>query len=121
MAGLQECLTHGVTTVGDMITTNLEDVSWYQLPVSWYAFRELLGQTADAVAQQVASAPAHPTVRWVAGMRAGLSPHAPYSTAQELIVTACRLSREQSCPVALHLAESREELQLLATGCRSPA
>jgi cytosine/adenosine deaminase-related metal-dependent hydrolase len=50
MAGLQECLAHGVTTVGDVITTNLDDVSWYQLPVNWYALRELLGQTAEAVA-----------------------------------------------------------------------
>jgi aminodeoxyfutalosine deaminase len=116
-AGLEECLAHGVTTVGDIVTADVEDVSWYQLPLRWYAFRELLGQRPDAVAHQTESADQH--IRRVAEgrrMRAALSPHAPYSTSRELIATACRLSREQSLPVALHLAESREELQLLDTG-----
>jgi cytosine/adenosine deaminase-related metal-dependent hydrolase len=117
VAGLRECLTHGVTTVGDIVTTNLEDVSWYQPPVRWYLFRELLGQTADAVAQQVNTARRHiQQVAAATGIRAALSPHAPYSAARELIAMACRLSREHLFPVALHLAESPEELQLLATG-----
>ena len=42
-----------------------------------------------------------------------MPPTAPRAT---LITTACHLSREHLLPVALHLAESPEELQLLATG-----
>lgn len=45
--------------------------------------------------------------------RAGLSPHAPYTVHPELLVGACRLSRERQVPLAMHLAESFEELELL--------
>ena len=55
----RKCLASGVTTVGDMVTFDLDDLSWYQLPVRWYAFRELLGQTPAAIARQVADAHRH--------------------------------------------------------------
>ncbi|MHB8902964.1 MAG: amidohydrolase family protein, partial [Thermoguttaceae bacterium] len=45
----------------------------------------------------------------------GLAPHAPYSVRPELLQAACRLSRSHRLPVAFHLAESREEMQLLQT------
>lgn len=47
--------------------------------------------------------------------RAGLSPHAPYSVHLDLLAGACRLSRERDIPVAMHLAESWDELELLAS------
>jgi cytosine/adenosine deaminase-related metal-dependent hydrolase len=50
------------------------------------------------------------------GWRPGLSPHAPYSVHPELLSEVCGLSRQQHAPVAFHLAESVEELDLLATG-----
>jgi aminodeoxyfutalosine deaminase len=116
-AGLHECLTHGVTTVGDIVTTELDDLSWYRLPLRWYAFRELLGQSTERVAQQAESARRHvQQVTGTNGVWPALSPHAPYSTSRELVELACRLSRQGSGPVALHLAESPEELQWLATG-----
>src|SRR5205085_3833173 len=48
------------------------------------------------------------------GLRPGLSPHAPYTTSPELVQNVCRLSAAERFPVAMHLAESREELELLA-------
>lgn len=47
--------------------------------------------------------------------RAGLSPHAPYTVNLDLLAGACRLSREREVPVAMHLAESWDELELLAS------
>ena len=46
----------------------------------------------------------------------GLSPHAPYSVHPELLRQAVRLAQATGSPLAFHLAESREELELLATG-----
>jgi cytosine/adenosine deaminase-related metal-dependent hydrolase len=47
-------------------------------------------------------------------VRPGLSPHAPYTASPQLIERVCRLSSGERFPVAMHLAESREELELLA-------
>lgn len=47
------------------------------------------------------------------GWRAGLSPHAPYTASPALLDIAVRLSQESSAPLAMHLAETRDELQLM--------
>jgi cytosine/adenosine deaminase-related metal-dependent hydrolase len=44
----------------------------------------------------------------------GLSPHAPYTVHPDLLARAVQLSSERKFPVAMHVAESREELELLA-------
>jgi cytosine/adenosine deaminase-related metal-dependent hydrolase len=46
----------------------------------------------------------------------GLAPHAPYSVHPELLRRVVRLAQVEQSPVAFHLAESREELELLETG-----
>ncbi len=46
----------------------------------------------------------------------GLSPHAPYSVHPELLAAVIALSAAEQVPVAMHLAESREELELLRHG-----
>ena len=46
----------------------------------------------------------------------GLSPHAPYSVHPELLREAIALARRSSLPVAMHLAETEAELELLADG-----
>lgn len=47
-------------------------------------------------------------------VRPSLSPHAPYSTARELYDVAARYSVATDRPIATHLAETREELDLLS-------
>lgn len=79
-------------------------------------FHELLGfvprdvdarvsQAADAVAGAV-SAP----------VTSGLAPHAPFSTAPELIAAIAREARARRLPMSMHVGESQEEVELLATG-----
>jgi cytosine/adenosine deaminase-related metal-dependent hydrolase len=46
----------------------------------------------------------------------GLSPHAPYSVHPELFARLIDLAKAHSAPVAMHLAETRAELELLAQG-----
>ncbi|HJT34382.1 MAG TPA: amidohydrolase family protein, partial [Pirellulales bacterium] len=48
--------------------------------------------------------------------RAGLSPHAPYTVHPGLFNRLVALAAESSAPLAFHLAESSEEIELLATG-----
>jgi cytosine/adenosine deaminase-related metal-dependent hydrolase len=51
------------------------------------------------------------------GWASGLSPHAPYSLRPSLVEAAARMSVEFSAPVAMHLAETIEELELLSSHC----
>ncbi len=46
----------------------------------------------------------------------GFSPHAPYSVHPQLLADICENLAEPGDVVAMHLAESREELELLQTG-----
>ncbi len=46
----------------------------------------------------------------------GLAPHAPYSVHPKLLQQVVRLAQAEQSPLAFHLAESREELELLETG-----
>ena len=50
------------------------------------------------------------------GVAVGLSPHAPYSTTPALVDAAVEICRQRDWPLAMHVAESRDELELLAHG-----
>ena len=46
----------------------------------------------------------------------GVSPHAPYTVHPDLFSSVVRVAARHSAPLAVHLAETREELELLAHG-----
>ena len=48
-------------------------------------------------------------------LRPGISPHAPYTVSPDLVQKVCELSAKERFPVAMHLAESLAELELLAS------
>ncbi len=112
--GLDECVSAGVAAVGDIVqgTTVPTDQS-----VAVAAFLELIGPTEARAAEALEKAIAYVRAgQGRAAQRVGLSPHAPYSVRPELVEGACRLSAEHGIPVAFHLAESRQEMQLLHEG-----
>lgn len=49
-------------------------------------------------------------------VRLGVSPHAPYTVSDALYRVVTALSRREGLPVALHLAESREESEFVRDG-----
>jgi len=112
--GLAECLRAGTTLIGDIAA---EGQSWDTLanaPTRAVVFHELIGlsQTRAEVALATAQSwlQAHPR-RPIT--RSGLSPHAPYSAGTTLITGAGKLCRVGKDPLAIHLAEVTDEIQLL--------
>jgi cytosine/adenosine deaminase-related metal-dependent hydrolase len=110
-AGVAESLRSGTTLVGDI---SGDGGSWDELadaPMWAVVFRELLGLTEERAALAWEG-----LVRWLAGLpgsptcRPGISPHAPYSVRVPLFVAAT----SRGVPVAIHLAETAAELELLA-------
>jgi cytosine/adenosine deaminase-related metal-dependent hydrolase len=51
---------------------------------------------------------------WPGGF--GLSPHAPYTASSQLLRAASRAARTQNMPLTMHLAESREEMEMFRDG-----
>ncbi|MBM4093770.1 MAG: amidohydrolase family protein, partial [Planctomycetes bacterium] len=116
-AGLRESLACGVTTLGDIATADAAAATTREHRIAIVSFRELMGLSAGRIARQVEIARGHLNcLRGDGRRRGGLGPHAPYTTHPEVVARACRLSRQSGVPVAMHLAESEEEMELLATG-----
>lgn len=114
--GLGESLHNGTTLLGDIATTGW---TWddYRRGPGCVVFQELLGLSPERVAEQIEMARRH--VRdpgdAVAGP-CGLSPHAPYSVHPELFRSAVQLAQLAKVPLAMHIAETKTERQLLADG-----
>ena len=110
-AGLQESLKAGVTTIGEIATSPFAVGTREDLP-ELIAFQEVIGFSAariDSVfaelQQRLPSKHASPQV--------GISPHAPYTVHPKLLAKLVALASQRQLPMAMHLAESPEELQLL--------
>ncbi|MFO7903187.1 MAG: amidohydrolase family protein [Planctomycetota bacterium] len=114
--GLRESLQAGVTAVGNITTRDVTDSMLPTHGPHCFEFRELLGLSEERIAEQLELARAdlaRPASNEVAR---GLSPHAPYTTAPELVQRAVTLARKHQLNLAMHLAESPEELRLLSRG-----
>lgn len=108
--GLQESEASGVAVVGEIATPMFAEVwSGRERDESPVLFLELLSLNPERVGPLCAQAEEFTRVP---GTR-GLSPHAPYTVHPEILARAVRLSAERQFPIAMHLAESREELELL--------
>lgn len=123
--GLKECARAGSTLVGEIETDDVAVMRFGTGTPGGVVFRELIGISEEAAGQQLAIARQH-----LAGTSdrdssahadhpaviRGLSPHAPYSVAAEFLKKAVELAADANAPVAMHLAETPEELQLLRSG-----
>ncbi len=110
--GLRQSVRHGTTLLGDISAGGQSWPVLAEAPIRAVVFHELLGLTEEraAAAWQQATAwlEAHPPTPTC---RAGLSPHAPYSVRASLFAQVAALPPE--VPVAIHVAETRAELELL--------
>jgi aminodeoxyfutalosine deaminase len=117
--GLQESLTAGVTTVCD-ITTGDASVYAHEPPgPDVVALLEVIGFSQARTSSALAAAEERLRTSQAAARAAphvlavGLSPHAPYTVNLKLLLRLVHLARKRDLPVAMHLAESHEELELL--------
>lgn len=112
--GLAESAAAGVTAIGEIATVAAGEA--YAGGPRLRVFREALG--LSPVGMPVALAAALRDVDWLGrrGVSVGLSPHAPYSVAAPLGTAIIRESVRRRLPVAMHLAESPSEDELVAFG-----
>lgn len=115
-AGLAELRAAGVAALGDIATFGWPRECFPAAGINSTIFLELIGLDPgkhDFLLKTARSFVLH--VQDTAGdVRPGISPHAPYTVSPQLVQSVCQLSAAERFPLAMHLAESREELELLA-------
>jgi len=114
--GLEECIRHGTTGLGEIAQPDWPTAALAQTAMDCTVFQELIGPTTDRVGPALELARQHLAAGKLAAWRPGLAPHAPYSVHLELLRDVVKLAAAAQVPVAFHLAESREEIELLQTG-----
>lgn len=114
--GLIESRRSGVTLLGDITTDDWQSTALPRTSLDCTLFRERIGWTVEAAEAGIAASRQWLERPRAPGWAAGLSPHAPYTVHRRLLEGLCKLACEFNVPVAMHLAESREELELLREG-----
>jgi cytosine/adenosine deaminase-related metal-dependent hydrolase len=114
-AGLAQCLKTGTTLLGDIAVQGQSWSALHSASLRSVVFLETLGLIEERLNSQVEAA-----MRWLDSCepsvvcRPGLSPHAPYSTHHILYDATAKLAAERGLRLATHLAETKDELRLLA-------
>lgn len=114
--GLQQSLAAGTGAVGDILTTLAAAGGYAGTPLCGRVFAEVLGVDPVPVAARLAAIaarlkhPPGPVLAW------GLSPHAPYTLSRETLSLAIAFADEQALPLAIHRAETAEEVRFLTEG-----
>jgi cytosine/adenosine deaminase-related metal-dependent hydrolase len=102
--------------VGDIGQPGQPAGAYLSSPCGGVNFLELIAPRTDRIEAVMDNARSHlagrPPGRW----QPGLSPHAPYTVHPQLLAQAVALSAARRVPLAMHLAESREEIEYLAEG-----
>jgi cytosine/adenosine deaminase-related metal-dependent hydrolase len=117
--GVLEGFAAGITTTGDTGSSRQAAAALAELGGRGVAYHEVFGPDRAVCAQTVAGA-----VRALADLEpcrservaVGLSPHAPYTVSEELLRAVTALAAERGLRTAMHVAESREERELVEEG-----
>jgi 5-methylthioadenosine/S-adenosylhomocysteine deaminase len=111
-AGIAEGLLAGVTTYADTNDSGAPFHAMRTMGVRGISYQEVFGPDPAQCAEALAGLVEKVSVlrrEETALVRAGVSPHAPYSVSDSLFHATGELARAESLPIAVHIAESEDE------------
>lgn len=118
-AGIAEGVLAGITTFADTCASDQVARAMEEAGVRGIVYQEVFGpdpaQSADALRglqDRVERLRAGESDR----VRIGVSPHAPYSVSDPLLAATADYARVEALPIAVHIAESRDEYALVTAG-----
>jgi cytosine/adenosine deaminase-related metal-dependent hydrolase len=117
--GLAEGLLAGITTYADTSSSGVTLGAMREAGVRGIMYQEVFGPAAeqhDAAMAGLAAAIEARRPLETDLVSLGVSPHAPYTVHDDLMVDAAAFALRQRLPVAIHLAESAEEIAFLREG-----
>ncbi len=118
--GLAESLASGITTVGEITTTQPVCADQIAAGCHVVSFREIIGLQQERIPELLQLAAGHVSRYPKSGgndsIVGGISPHAPYTVHPELFASLIDMAVSRNAVVAMHLAETTDELELLHGG-----
>lgn len=117
--GVRDAWRWGTTTVADTGDSGAVADALTALGGRGVVYHEVFGphpQQADDALAQLASAVAELSARAGDTVRIGVSPHAPYTVSRPLYRKVAAYARKHRLPMAVHIAESHAETQLVTRG-----
>ncbi len=117
--GLAECYATGVTTVADTGDSGAVFAVLAEAEGSGVAYQEVFGPHPDQAEESLAGLRARVSqLRPLATgrVRIGASPHSPYTVSGRLFRLVAAWAKAERLPLAVHVAESSAETQLLLAG-----
>jgi len=120
--GVRDCWTAGVTCIADTGSTGASLRALARLGARGIYYQEVFGpDPADRAGSLTELQAAVARLGPVASARArvGVSPHAAYTVSEPLFRAVADFARREALPLAMHLAESREETALVRDGAGS--
>jgi cytosine/adenosine deaminase-related metal-dependent hydrolase len=116
-SGFTEARRWGTTTIANVESLPALLSRMPAPPLRTWWFAELIDVQPRVSAETMidqALATFRDTEAWRGGF--GLSPHAPYTASPQLSKLAAAAARERRLPLTIHLAESREEMEMFRDG-----
>ena len=110
--GISQSVAAGVIAIADIVS---EKESFTDTPLYYRAFQELIATNDEQVAIAIEKIHSFDAEKNESSQY-GLSPHAPYSVAKPIWEKVVARASASNVPLAVHLAETRDELIFLATG-----
>ena len=117
--GVRDCWAAGVTCVADTGSTGAVMEALHALGGRGVVYQEVFGPAPAQCATSMAAltAAVDQLGRFASvHLRVGVSPHAPYTVSEPLYRAVVDFARREHLPVAVHIAESREETELVRDG-----
>lgn len=117
--GALESITSGITTVADMSRTGASLRSMMAAGLRGVLYREIIGMDDDLLDQSLKEAKnkyeqsVNSTNELI---EIGIAPHAPYTVSAKLFKELCDWARLSNIKIAVHLAESADELNFIEHG-----
>ena len=119
LAGVRDCWTRGVTCVAETGSTGAVMRALHDLGGRGIVYQEVFGPDPAQCAASMAEldAAVGPLRRLATSQLVpGVSPHAPYTVSGPLYEAVAQFARRERLPIAVHVAESKEETAFVRDG-----
>ena len=117
--GVRDCWAAGVTCVADTGSTGAAMEALHALGGRGIVYQEVFGPDpshCDASMAGLTAAVDRLGRLASSQLRLGVSPHAPYTVSEPLYRAVAEFARAERLPIAVHIAESREETEFVGEG-----
>jgi cytosine/adenosine deaminase-related metal-dependent hydrolase len=119
LAGIRDCWARGVTCVAETGSTGAVMRALHDLRGRGIVYQEMFGPDPKQCAASMAELES--TVRPLRRLATsqlvlGVSPHAPYTVSSLLYEAVARFARSEQMPIAVHVAESKDETSFVRDG-----